>query len=97
MVHASNLGAGAFQLTKLLFIMEFRSFTIEVLVNKHENYASCCDAFMHNEEIIYGIILTCMCMYSLPLAQCKQKFPAMEVQYQENIKQWIDDSSRKFG
>ena len=37
MVHASNLGAGAFQLTKLLFIMEFRSFTIEVLVNKHEN------------------------------------------------------------
>ena len=55
MVHASNLGVGAFQLTKLLFIMEFRSFTIEVLVNKHENYASCCDAFMHNEIIIYGI------------------------------------------
>lgn len=60
MVCASNLGAGAFQLTKLLFIMEFRSFTIEVLVNKHENYALCCDAFMCNEEIIYGITNLCV-------------------------------------
>ena len=60
MVCASNLGAGAFQLTKLLFIMEFRSFTIEVLVNKHENYASCCDTFMRNEEIIYGITNLCV-------------------------------------
>jgi len=33
----------------------------------------------------------------LPLAQCKQKFSAMEVHYRENLKQWIDDSSRKFG
>lgn len=42
-----------------------------------------------------------MCVHvhtcSLPLAQCKQKFSAMEVHYRENLKQWIDDSSRKFG
>ena len=45
-------------------------------------------------EVLLSILLL---FSSLPLSQCKQKFSAMEVQYRENLKQWIDDRARKYG
>lgn len=32
----------------------------------------------------------------LPLTQCRQKYPSMEVQYRESLKQCVDESARKF-
>jgi cell division control protein 45 len=33
----------------------------------------------------------------LPLVQCKQKFSAMDIQFRENFRSWIDRSAAKFG
>lgn len=40
----------------------------------------------------------CMCLlnYRLPLVQCKQKFSAMDMQYKENLREWISEHARKY-
>ncbi len=46
---------------------------------------------------LYVCVYLCVCLHSrLPLVQCKQKFGSMDVQYRENLKQLIDESSPKF-
>ena len=36
-------------------------------------------------------------VYSLPLAQAKQKFSAMDVHIRDKLKDWMIESARKFG
>ena len=35
--------------------------------------------------------------YSLPITQCKQKYPSMDVEIRKDVKGWIEGIAEKYG
>ena len=50
----------------------------------------------NNLIAILLVIFLCYQYYRLPLVQCKQKFSAMDMQYKENLREWINEHARKY-
>ena len=55
-------------------------------------YAHCVHVLCNSVLHYVVVLLNCR----LPLVQCKQKFSAMDMQYKENLREWISEHARKY-